>query len=329
VRRVVFGGLLVVVIILVAVGVHSCQVSQRNSALKDYNSNVFATIQKSNSNGQAFFAALTQGGGARSVYSSVNTAAATAASQLSQARGLSVPDQMQQAHRYLLLTLQMRHDALADVGQNIEQALGSTARKDAITAIAADMARLYSSDVVYKDYMLPLELGALRSAGIAIGGTSGQQVDSSQIMPSLSWLDPNFVASELHVSFSTSTTTTAKPAPGPHGHRLVSVSVAGTTLTSGGSATLTASPPPTFTLTFDNTGQNTEHNVVCKVTVSGTPVSGQTIVPQTTPGNQFTCNVPLTSAPPTGTYTVTAAIERVPGEVSITRNSQSFQITFK
>jgi archaellum component FlaF (FlaF/FlaG flagellin family) len=105
--------------------------------------------------------------------------------------------------------------------------------------------------------------------------------------------------------------------------------VAGTTLTPGASATLPASPPATFTLNFTNTGQNQETNVVCKVTVSGTPVSGQTVVPQTTPGQQTSCNVPLSTAPPTGTDTVTATIERVPGELSVQRNSQSFQITFK
>jgi hypothetical protein len=289
---------------------------------------VFATIQKSNSTGQQFFAALTQPGGARAIYTSVNTAAAAAASELSSARNLSVPDQMKQAQVYLVLTLQMRHDAISDVGQNIEQALGNTTRKDAVTAIARDMANLYASDVVYKNYMLPHELGALKAAGIAIGGTSGQQVDSAQIMPSLSWLDPNFVASKLNVTIATPSTN-AKPAPGTHGHHLVSVSAGGSTLVSGGSATLNASPPPTFTLTFDNTGQNTEHNVVCKVSVSGTGVSGQTVVSQTTPGGQFTCTVPLSAAPPTGTYTVTAQIQRVPGEVNVVRNSQSFQITFK
>jgi hypothetical protein len=85
---------------------------------------------------------------------------------------------------------------------------------------------------------------------------------------------------------------------------------------------------PTFTLNFANTGSNTETNVVCQVTVT-TGVSGQTTVPQTTPGQQSSCNVPLSSAPPSGTYSVTARIERVPGEVSVTRNSQTFSITFK
>lgn len=329
-RRVVFGIAAVVIIILVAVGVNSCQISQRNNALKNYNSNVYSIIQQSNNTGQQLFGALTQPGGARTAYTTVNTAAGAAASQLSKAKGWSVPDEVKQAQQYLVLALQMRRDAISNIGTNIEQALGGSTSKDAVNAIAAAMANLYASDVVYKNYALPLELGALKSAGIGIGGLNGQQVDSTQIMPSLSWLDPTFVASQLHVNYTSSTSTqNTKPAPGPHGHRLISVSVAGAALVSGGTATLTASPPPAFTLTFQNTGQNTEQNVVCYVKVGGTPVSGQTTVASTSPGQQYTCNVPLSTAPPTGSYTVTAGIQRVPGEVSITRNSQTFQITFK
>jgi hypothetical protein len=90
-----------------------------------------------------------------------------------------------------------------------------------------------------------------------------------------------------------------------------------------------ASPPATFTLGFSNTGSNTETNVVCKVTVSGTGVSGQTIVPTTTPGQNSTCQVPLSASPPTGNQTVTATIEPVPGETNTANNTQTFTVDFQ
>jgi archaellum component FlaF (FlaF/FlaG flagellin family) len=310
--------------------VRSCQVSARKSALQDYNAQVVAVVQQSDQTGRTFFSVLTSGGNVHSEQTSLNQARDSADAELSHARGLSVPDQVKQAQTYLLLSLQMRRDAIANVAQNIQPALASTTSKDAVSAIATEMARLYASDAVYKDYAVPLILGALKSSGIAVTGPNAAQVEPTQFLPDIRWMTPPFVAAQLHATLpSSSSTSTKKAAPGSHGHQLLSVSVAGTTLTPGTTSTLSASPAPTFTLNFTNTGQNQETNVVCKVAVSGTPVSGQTVVPQTTPGQQTSCNVPLSTAAPSGTYTVTATIERVPGELSVQRNSQSFQITFK
>ena len=82
----------------------------------------------------------------------------------------------------------------------------------------------------------------------------------------------------------------------------------------GSTNSIPASPAPTFTLNFTNSGQNTENNVICKVTVAGSSVSGQTIVPQTTAGESTSCQVTLSSAPPKGSATLTATIVPVPGE---------------
>ena len=299
VRRGVAAAVLVVLFILVVLGVHSCQVSARNSALQDYNANVVAVVQQSNATGRTFFSVLTSAGNVHSKQTSLNQARDSADTELSRARGFSVPDQVKLAQTYLLLTLQMRRDAIANVAQNIQPALASTTSKDAVSAIATEMARLYASDVVYKDYTVPLILG-----GAEIGRHRGHRpqrgAGRTGPVPARHPLDdPDLRGRELHATLpASSSTSNKKPAPGPHGHQLLSVSVAGTTLTPGASATLTASPPPTFTLNFTNTGQSQETNVVCKVTVTGTAVSGQTTVPQTTPGQQTSCNVPLSTAPP-------------------------------
>jgi len=170
--------------------------------------------------------------------------------------------------------------------------------------------------------------GRRRIPGIAVGAPNGVSIAGGQFVPSLQWLSPSFIATELHVSLPGSTTT-GKLAPGLHGHSLDSVSVAGTTLQTGSPNSIPATPAPAFTLNFTNSGTNNESNVVCRVAVSGTNDSGQTVVPTTTAGQHATCKVTLSAPPPKGTSTVKATIGAVPGEKNLSNNSQSFPVTFQ
>lgn len=329
IRRAIAATAILVVLILIVVGVHSCQVSARNSALKDYANNVSSIEKDSVATGKQFFQQLTPAsstGGAQTVQNQLEQTRLTAEHQLGQARSMNLPDEMKGAHQDFLLTMQMRLDGITNIAANIQPALGTTASKDAINRIAAEMARFYASDVVYKDYSVPAMIGALKAAGIAVGGVNGAPVEKGQFLTDLGWLTPSFVASKLGAQVSTPT---SKPAPGLHGHSLDSVSVSGTTLQTGSTNTLPASPPPTFTFHFTNGGQNTEHNVALKVSVSGTNVSGQTVVPQTTAGQSATGQVTLSSVPPAGNYTVTATVQPVPGEKNTPNNTLTFPVTFQ
>jgi len=330
IRRAVAAAAILIVLILIILGVHSCQISARNSSLKDYNSNVASLIQQSDQTGSQLFSQLSSGGGsnnATNLQNQINQTRVNADKELSDAKGLGVPDEMKGAQQDLLVTLTMRRDGIANIALQIQPALGSSTSKDAVNQIAAEMARFYASDVLYKDYTIPEIVAALHAVGIGVGGTNGQTVESGQFLPDVQWLTPTFVATKLGTSLPTPSS--GKPAPGVHGHRMDSVSVGGNALQPGATNTISASPPPTFTCTFTNDGQNSETNVVVKVSVSGTSISGQAIVPQTTPGQQSTAQVTLSSSPPKGTYTVTASVEKVPGETVLTHNSQSFPVTFQ
>jgi hypothetical protein len=328
IRRAVAAVVVLILVILIVLGVHSCQISQRNSSLKNYTNNVSSLIQQSNQLGKGFFSLISSGAASNvsGLQNSIDEARVNADAQLSRARSMSVPDEMKAAQTNLLLTLKMRRDAIADIATEIQPALGTSTSKDAITAIAGQMARLYASDVVYKDYTTPLIAKSLHSAGIAVGGSNGETIESGQFLGDLGWLSPSFVATKLGAKVPTAN---GKPAPGLHGHSLDSVSVGNTTLQTGSTNTLPASPPPMFTLHFTNSGQNTESNVACKVAVSGTKVSGQSVVPQTTAGQSTTCQVTLASAPTAGTYTVNATVQPVPGEKNSSNNTLSFPVTFQ
>ncbi len=326
VRRLVAAGAILILLILIVLGVHSCQLSARNSSLKDYANNVSSLVQRSNQTGSQLFTQLSGGGGnANALQTQINQTSIGADNELSQAKALSVPDEMRPANDNLLLAMQMRRDGISNIAQRIQPALGNATSQDATTSIAASMAQFYASDVVYKDYTTTHIVAALHAAGIGVGGTDGVQIEPGQFLPDVQWLTPSFVAGKLGSQGAPA----GKPAPGLHGHSLDSVSVGGTTLDSGSSNPIPASPAPTFTLNLTNGGQNTEHNVVCKVTVSGTSANGQTTIPQTTAGQSTSCNVKLSSSPAAGSYTVTATVAPVPGEKDLSNNTLTFPVTFQ
>jgi hypothetical protein len=329
VRRLVLAGVVVVAIILIAVLVNSCEVSARNSALKDYNNSVASLNAQSVNTGNSFFGALSGGtSDPTSLQTSLNQSWSDATKQVDKAKSLSVPDEVKSAQSNFVLALQMRADGIHNIAQQVQPALQSQTAQQAVNTIAAEMAKFYASDVLYKNYTVPQIIGALRAAGITVGGLGGQQINSAQFLPSIDWLNPQTVANQLHVTLPS--TKSNKPiAPGLHGHQLNSVSVGGTQLQTGSTNAIPASPAPTFTLSFANTGQNTETNVKCKVTIAGSKVSGQTNVPQTTAGQSTQCTVTLNGIPPKGSQQLTATIVPVPGEKTTSNNSLTFPADFQ
>ena len=67
----------------------------------------------------------------------------------------------------------------------------------------------------------------------------------------------------------------------------------------------------------------------CKVTIAGSHVGGETIVPQTTAGESTHCDVTLGGIPPRGSHQVTAQIVPVPGEKTTSNNSLTFPVNFQ
>jgi Flp pilus assembly protein TadG len=323
--------ILLIVVILIAVGVHSCQVSQRNSALRDYSDNVAALIRRSNQTGQQFFQVLSSAQGsnnAPSLQTQVNEAHLNAQRELSDARNLSVPDQVKDAQTFLKIAFQLRSDGIADVAQQLQPALQPSTASTAVNRIATDMAYFYSSDVLYKGYALPKIVNALHGAGIAVGGSSGEPVEGAQFLPDIQWLTPSYIATRLHVTLPVPTKT-GKAAPGVHGHALDSCSVGNITLQVGTPTTVPATPTPTLTCQVTNDGANTETNVAVKATVEGTSVTGQGIIPQTQPNQQYTVQIPLSASPPKGQYNVNVGVQHVPGETTFTHNSKVFPVAFQ
>ncbi len=328
VRRVVLAAAVIVAVILVVVGVHSCQVSARNSAMRDYDNSVASLVQRSNQTGHALFSELSGASGSSSetaLQTQINQTRAQTLEQLRTAKNLSVPGPMRTAQSQLVLTMRMRADAVSKIAEQIQPALSPQTAGSAVATVSGQMSRLYASDVLYNDYVVPALAAALRSVGIAVGGFQGQPITRGHFVPNSQWLSASFITQQLG---TVGAKKSGKPAPGVHGHRMESVTVNGVPLQTGTSNSIAASPPPTFVCTFQNDGQNTETDVVVKVAVSGTSISGHAVVPKTVPGQSYTVHVTLSSSPPAGGYTVTATVERVPGETVTTHNTLSFPVSF-
>ncbi|MBV9165794.1 MAG: hypothetical protein JO342_06540 [Solirubrobacterales bacterium] len=327
-RRIVVAAGVLIALVLIVLGIHSCQISARNSALRDYDNSVASLIVRSDQTGRALFAELSGASGSSNqtgLQTQIDQTRQQALAQLNDAKRLAFPDQLAAAHSQLVLALRMRSDAVSRIALELQPAMATPMARAASATIARQMSRLYASDVLYNDYVAPAIAAGLRHAGIPVGGQQGQPITLGHFVPSAQWLSVGFVSSTLG---SLSSSNGGKPAPGIHGHKMDSVSVNGTALQTTATNTVAANPPPTFVCMFTNDGQDTERNVTVKVSVTGTSVSGQAVVPHTVPGRSYTAKVTLSSAPPAGAYTVAATVERVPGETVTTHNTLSFPVIF-
>jgi hypothetical protein len=316
----------VVIILLIALGVHSCQVSATNSALQDYANSVSSLNSQSAANGKSFFTTLAQASSANAtnVQNQINQTLTDEKQVLSKAKALSVPDQVKTAHSKFVQALQMRVDGVGNIAKQIQPALAGNASETAVNNLAAETAVLYGSDVIYKRYAVPELVAALHAAG-----TRFSPINGDQFVTNVQWVLPSFIAQQLNINAPAAAGGSTKVAPGLHGHSLTSVSVAGTTLQTGSTNTVPASPIPTFTLDFNNGGTNNETNVKCKVSINGSSVSGTATVPETFAGKNASCQVKLNAAPPKGTQSVVATIEKVPGEHNLSNNSITYTVTFQ
>ncbi len=225
-----------------------------------------------------------------------------------------------------MLALDMREEAVADTTSAMPVALGGlNTAGTALKRITGDMLRIVASDVVFQDRVTPLIAQELNANNI-----SPAALPSSVWLNDLSWLQEGTVASRLTGAAGTGTNGTAL-APGTHGHALISVSVGGTTLNPAPAVNnISGGANPTFSVTFDNTGENNETGVGVQVSVAaeGQTRSATKTVPLTKPGQTYTVPVTVAGVPLQVPASVTAYVLPVPGEKNVANNQGKFPAVF-
>jgi hypothetical protein len=327
VRRVVAGVVAVVVVILLIILIQGCLSAQKEDDLKNFNNDVGKIVGQSDQVGDQLFRDLSKGGAnAQNLQAQVNALRGDAEQQVDDANKLDVPDDMKNAQRNFVLALELRRDALTRIASLLPAALSKQASSSgpAVAQIAGQMQAFLASDVLYSVRVAPLIAKVLDDNGIG-----GQRIATSRFLDDpLSWLDKQVVSQKL--SGAGTSTASGKAAPGVHGHSLDSVSVNDTDLSPDSANRIAASPPPTFTVNYTNSGENDEKGVQIQISITGAgaPINLTKTV-DTSAGESGSAELALTTAPPTGQpVTIKATVKPVAGETKTDNNSESYPAVF-
>jgi hypothetical protein len=335
-RRRIFAGVgILVVILLLFFGIRGCASIRKENSYKDYVREVSADVQQSQQESDAVFGLLrkgqTNGQGAVDLQNNINGFRAEAAKLAERAQSRSVPGELSGANRYLVDTLQLRADGLASLVRLLPTALGDQGAGGAIRQIAAQNRLFDASDVLFTQRYLPQLFKTIEDQGLAKKITVPNDLRAPRgFLPSIDWLRPNSVASQLT---GTASTTNTAATPGLHGTGLVAVTAqpSGTALSTSGTTDIRAQKGISFDVQVQNQGQNDEKNVTVqlRITGAGKPISVDQQIGSIAQGATATASVPLPSLPPTGRpLTVNVNVKAVPGEKNLTNNKATYQVIF-
>ena len=107
----------------------------------------------------------------------VNGFRVQSASIVDRARDLDVPDEVSEAQRYLLETLEFRRDGLARIADDLPDALGDESRRQGSEGVARQMQVFLASDVIYAGRFRP-------SLDEVLAGPGHHRGDASRPAPS-------------------------------------------------------------------------------------------------------------------------------------------------
>jgi len=318
------GLVLVIVIVLV---INGCLKSEKQQSLKDYNRQVSTLAQEFDAQvARPLFSTLTNAGAksALDVEVQVDQLRIEAQSLTDQARNLSVPGEMTEAQRNLLLCFGLRVEGMDKLAAVLPKTLGGQG-KQTIPLISGDMEIFLASDVIYSQRVVPLIQETLQANNI-------QQLSTapSRFLPNIGWLEPDTALARITGQQSASSSSNAI-APGTHGSALVGVSVGTNTLAPEPTINHVAGGPnPTFTVTVENDGSNPETNVRVDVTVTaaGKQYKASHVIDSTQPESKANVEIPVTGIPLGVAAKIEADVEPVPGEENTENNKGTYLAIF-
>jgi hypothetical protein len=320
----VAGGVGLLVVILLFVGIRGCLGSRKDQAFKDYAADVNSLVANSNAIDKALFQALSTPKSADTldVQTEVNSKRVDAEQLVKRAQDTDHPGELARANEWLVETLEFRSESISKIADALPQALGTKDRAPAINQIAAEMQGLVASDVIYQTRVIPDLQSAFEERGIE------REFLKSEALPTLQWLDPKYVQTQLD---KVSGDETEADTSGLHGTGIGAASVGDTELTEGEVNRVAAAGAVTFEVQVENQGDGDETAIDVAVTVtSGSQkIEASGTIPQIAAGETATVSIPLGKAPPTdGVSTVEISVAPVPGEGTKDNNEASYEVAF-
>lgn len=327
VRRRIAAGAGVVLLIVIALVINGCLKSGREAALKEYNRNASQLVQESDQQiSRPLFETLAGASGKSplDVEEEVNQLRLQAQEQAAHAHGMSVPGEMQNAQRNLLLAFDLRSEGLAKIANLVRTALGGQGKQPS-AYIAGAMEMFLASDVIWSQRVTPLIQEALANDGIHEQGTSG-----TQFLPNLGWLEPSTVLARL-TGQSTGSARSSQVAPGTHGSALLGVSVGSTVLEAPPALNhVSGGANPTFTVKVEDSGSNPETGVKVEVAVTagGKQYKASHVIDKTEPGATASVDIPVEGVPQGAAARINVYVQPVPGETNAENNKATYLAVF-
>jgi DNA-binding phage protein len=308
------GGLLL--LILIVLGVKGCLDARANRELSDYSRNVTQIVEETEQTSADFFKKLEDPGNASvtDFIAEVNADSSAMDTYRSRIDDLSTPGDMQQAQGNLELVYALRANAMEEIAEKMNTALGDVGAEKAMTGIAKQMQKLLASDIVYETVVRPEVDGVL-----ADNGVSGDELPKSTVLSDEKWLEESAVSDALGEISGNSGSAT----PGVHGLGLGTVSVNESELVEGGATSISGEEGVEVEVTVQNQGESTENGVSVSVTVEGNTLKGE--IDELAAGEEGTATIPLTPTP-SGEVTLEVEVEPVPGEELSENNEATFTL---
>ena len=328
IRRIIAGGLGLLVLLALVFGVKACRDSRKERAFKSYVRDVTSLVQQSQQQSEGLFTVLREPGdqGPVDLQNSVNGFRVQAEGLVDRARDLDAPEDLSRGQRYLVEALEFRRDGLAQIARQLPTALGDEGRREAAQRIAGDMQNFLVSDALYSQRVLPALHGPLREEEL-LGEV---QPPTSKFLPDIEWLSTNTVADRL-ARVRGGGDDGAETAGGLRGMGLGSVTVGGRALTPGTPVQIPAAGDVAFAVQVQNQGESDESNVSVRVTVTGgdRPIELERTVEAIPAGGAETVTLALTRKPPAGQpVTIEVRIEPVEGEKKTDNNEATYPAVF-
>ncbi|HEX8075349.1 MAG TPA: hypothetical protein VF545_10255 [Thermoleophilaceae bacterium] len=316
------------ILLLVVLGIKSCRDSARKDSFRNFVRDVGALVQASDTESKNLFAVLAKPGaqGQVQLQNAVNGYASDAQQLVDRAKGTDRPDELSDAKRYFVETLELRRDGLDTIARELRTAVSGRGSRTAVSRIASQMQLFLASDVVYSQRVLPNLTHPLKKEGLL----DQVEVPKSHFIPDLQWIRPSVVVARLG---GIGAGGGGPVAPGLHGMSLIGVTAkpGGQSLAEGGATSITVTPKLSFDVTVQDAGDNDERDVVVQLSITG---AGKPIVREQTlssigAGEQKVVTIPLAASPSTGRpVSIRVDIKAVPGEKKLDNNKATYPAIF-
>lgn len=328
VRQIAFLLGAIVILILIVIAFRGCLNARKDRAFENYVSDLTSITADTEPLSTGFFDLLRgnptdQAAQDIGLQNQINGDAGAAQGLLDRAQGLDAPDELGSAQTQIVLSYELRHDALVGIASQLDQTSGSNSTK-AEDAIYTQMKVLSASDILYLRARDQIEQ-ALTDQGVTIA----DGVPESQFLPdNPNYLIPDETSAAIGaagISSGGASDVACQNDGKTHGLGLVSSTLmpSVTALVAGGAVTATTGDD-SIEVSVQNQGEADESNI--DVTLSG-DVSGSDTISSIAAGETQTATIPIKS-PPSGPAKIDVDVATVGCEQVDTNNKATYSVTF-